>query len=309
MSFTEENLEELLNPDTSDYRLHGKLMLARDYMLYCAERIIPKDSAIVDPLGMLKRYEEVLFGIINLVSIFNEELANRIKGIDKSLNLSQNVIRLGMIATDEPQPFSLANRFLQSFKISAFTSIAGVELQFPDNQKSHINTSVLIEIQTALNRVGGLCGAASRLAKEWWLSNEDVLVIDDFYDPRKVSKTYLDILIANIQSSIISDERVPNNVLKRLDDELEEIRQELRKGKTSWNKVLSRLSQVVMILAALVTIGAGTDEAYQNSLKAFDYVSNQSISIQNDTLNTDMDNKKILPPDSTIVNNNFEDDN
>lgn len=269
--FKESDLNELLDAKKYDHELHQKLEIGREYMLYCSTCIIPRKLLIEDEVGLLKRFEEVFYAIQNIVEIFSPKLSQKINEIESTLCLSQNVVKLGMV-----------NGALIPQSKGKFSKLLGPtphQLELPEKGATSVSSQLLLEIQTALTRLGGMCGSAAREAKEWWYSNEDVFVIDDFYDPRNVSKSYLKILIGNIKQSLKDDPKVPHAVIVKLGDELNNIEKELDKNKTSWNKVLSKISQTVLILAAVVTITANLDDAYNNALKAFHYISKQSISL------------------------------
>lgn len=285
----EEEIEELLDPDHSDYELDAKLEIGRKYMLYCANSLDPSSIKLRDEIGLLKRFEEVFFAIQNIVQIFSSELHERITKIESSLNLSQNVVRLGMVNRRVSSPISFL-RFLSSRTI---------ELQIPESGYKKLSSQLLFDFKTALTRLAGMCGTASREAKRWWQTKEDNFVIEDFYDPRHVSKNYLKILIGEIKTSLQEDDQIPSGVIKQLNTELDEVVNELDKEKTSWNKVFSTVSQTVIVLAAVVTITANLDDAYQNAKKAFEYISNQSVSVPRVPDN----NSKDIPKLSGIIEN------
>jgi hypothetical protein len=269
----QQELENLLDPDSSEYELHVKLEIGRKFMLYCSESIDPDNMLITDEEGFLTRFEEVFFAIQSIVEIFSSELYQRILEIESKLNLSQNIVRLGMLERDLNQIPNLGS-FLKKFLLRYFRKI---KLYMPEDGYITISPQLLLEIKTALTRLAGMCGASSREAKKWWMSNKDVLFIEDFYDPRRISKNYLAELIVKIKDVLEEDPDDPNDVLIRIHYELNFIYKELEKNKTSWNKVISKLSQIVLMLAALVTISAKLDKAYESSVNAFNYISEQSI--------------------------------
>ncbi|MEL7834262.1 hypothetical protein [Fodinibius sp. Rm-B-1B1-1] len=266
----EDNLEKLLNPDRSSYELHPQLKIAQNFMHYCSNSIYPNKIIINDELGLLRRFEEVFYAIQSIVEIFSKELNERISDIESKLNLSQNIVRLGMMR-ESLSP----TRFVLFRKIQS----QDIELQIPESGYKKLNSQLLLDLKTALERLAGMCGAASREAKKWWLTNEDVFVIEDFYDPRHISKNYLKILVGKIKSSLNEDEQIPAGVVKKLTTELDNVVDELESDKTSWNKVFSTLSQTVIVLAAVVTIAANCDEALQNAKTAFEYISSKSVSV------------------------------
>lgn len=269
------DINKLLDPSRNEYEFHDKLILAQKYMTKCANCIYPHYLQVVDKDGLLKRFEEVYLTVKSIVKIFSPELSMRIMNIEESLSLSQNILRLGMLAKEELSKSYHLVDFLKPFEVK----ITSIKLTIPDKGSTKISNQLFLELKTALTRLAGLCGAAARIAKDWWLSNEDVLVIEDFYDPRKVSKGYLTVLVNNIIKSLADNESVPHQVRKQLTTEMNEVLSDLKKRKSSWNNVLSKLSQTMMVLAALITIGANVDEAYENAKEALNYISTQALSI------------------------------
>ncbi|MCW9709073.1 hypothetical protein [Fodinibius salsisoli] len=271
MEFEKGELEELLEANSSDRKLHGKLKIGQRYMLHCSNCFNPNNFSIEDEENLLIRFEEVFYAIQNIVEVFSLKLFEKIAEIESELNLSQNVVKLGMIdGRLRRPPRGTFSKLLLS---------PSHKIEIPEKGTVPLTKQLLLEIQTALARIGGLCAAASREAKEWWYSDEDVFVVEDYYDPRNVSKKYLKRLIDDIKESLHEDPNIPEKVIKKLHSELDDVTRELDKGKPSWNKIVSKVSQTVLVLAAVVTIAANLDDAYENAVKAFNYISQQSITV------------------------------
>ncbi|MDH5718950.1 MAG: hypothetical protein OEZ22_15085 [Spirochaetia bacterium] len=270
------DIEKLLDSNKSAYEFHDALGIGRKYFNKCADCIYPTEIAIIDPDKILNRFEEVYLAIQDIICVFNTELSERISKIETKLDLSQNIVRLGMISSTE---FSKKHLLSNIFKSIEF-NVSSIKLAIPETGQTTLNTELLLELKTALTRLAGLTSVASKFAKDWWRENEDVFVIKDFYDPRKTSKVYLKSLLDNVLSDL---KEKPNNVPEvikiELTKEIEQTIKELDKRKTSWNSVLSKIAQTVMVIGALVAIGANIDDAYENIKKAFNYISTEALAI------------------------------
>jgi hypothetical protein len=276
--FDVQKIDQMLEPPRWDGDFYMKLEAARDYFEACSRCVYPDLVQIVDSQGLLKRFEEVYLAVYALVKDIAPDLAERLQQLESRLNLSQNVVRLSVVATVElVPPGMLAKLGMRFFGVAI--NVSNVALTLPDEQKQKPSQELLLDVQVALRRLAGLAGAGSRRAKEYWLSNEDVLVVDGFYDPRKVAKNTVVIYLTQALRDIESNTSIPGPVVKALQAELGSVIEELGRQKTPWNKVLSRLSQVALLLAALVSASADVDKAYQNVLNALNSISRQAVPI------------------------------
>lgn len=287
MDFKFKELEVLLDPNTPDHQASKKLEIAKRYFQACANCINTEKFFIEDRDGFLLKFEECFFATVQIAEQFNTEICNRIKETEEKLNLSQNAVKLGLLSNRKLRSSSFFNTLFNEIRISSFS------LSLPEQNETRITSQLLLDITTALIRLSNMSGAVSKQAEQWWVKNEDVLIINDLYDPRKINKTHLKKLVEEYKQSIVSiSSTLPGASSEVLENELQDVIDELNKKKTSWNKVLSKISQTILIIAALTTISANVDKAYENGVKVFNYISSRSIEILKSN-----ENKPLLPSD------------
>lgn len=285
---SEEEFARLLKPQSDRYHDYsGTLELGRKYFLAAAGCLDPYKETVIDEHGLLVRFEEVYLAVSRLVNSFSPDLSVRLDAIEKELNLSQNVVRIGVFPPGRVRGMDLRggalSRLVSALVASSFAKAFTVSFK---NEREPISPVVLIDIKTAMIRIAGLVGNAAAVAKDWWYDNGDVLIVEDIYDPRRASKTWLVETLVAMASNI---EAAPNLVPKVRTALLGEVRaaiDELSVPRTPWNKVMSRLSQVTILLAAIVTMIGGVDDVGENLRKAnqlakdaMSYIARQALSI------------------------------
>lgn len=270
--------DKILSPPRQEWDFCNSLENGRDYILRCSDCFYPLHEQVVDKFGLLKRFEEVFLAITNLSRKFNSEITTRMIGIESKLDLSQNVVRLGMLATPDFKNRSIIQSFLYNLA-GANLKFPAVSLTIPDRGAIKAGADLLLEIQTTLTRLAGLTGSVARIARDWWYSSEDVIVVDGYYDPRKANKELISDLLQRVVDLVKKNQSIPVPLKESIARELEESIKDLAKTKAPWNKILSRIAQVVMLLGALVTVGANVDEAYKNMQFAINYISREALAL------------------------------
>jgi hypothetical protein len=262
-------IEIILDPPYVEYEYDDKLTYAKEFMSACADCLNFDDNIVMDTQKLLLRFEEVFLASLKLIEEFNPSLAIRVKEIDSQLQLSHNAVKLSMLSEKYRKPNALEVLLRTLFKITF--EIKGISIDLPDKGRVKLSEDILVEIRAALYRLSGLMSSAAGDAKKWYRENEDVLVVDGFYDPRRIPKKYLLLLLQRAKSSVEKENKIPPSMKEAILTEITDIEEQLKKNKTSWNKVCSKITQVVMLLSALITIGANIDEAYLNVEKAYNY--------------------------------------
>jgi hypothetical protein len=275
--FDLERLDDALDAPRWDGEYEKKLLAIRDYVLACVECIYPESVQVVDSNYLLRRFEEAYLAAAALMRDVDAGLAERLKQLEEELRLSQNVVRLGAVSSKEFVEPSFWSRFARVVTYTA-VPLAGVTLTLRDDEPQKASAAVLLDVRVALTRLAGLLSTGARRAKEEWLSAQDVLVIEGYYDPRRVAKGFVSIQIKKALDSLAASSSLPLPVQQALKKELTAALNELDHYKVPWNKVLSRLTQVMLVLAALVSAGADIDDAYKNVRAAIEYVSRASTS-------------------------------
>jgi len=275
--FTSERLWRLLRPPLGRHEYESKLRLGSDYMQAASDCLEVDRLQVVDPHSLLIRFEEVFLTTNRLVRDFDVGHSSRIEGIEAALNLSQNVVLLGTISPDAQRVQPGLLRRLAGAEVH----LAGVRLSLGEGEPAVLTASSLLEVKTALNRLFGVLGTTAAIAAEWWKLEQDVVVVDGIYDPRRVPKGGVRLLIQYALDAVKAAPDLPDDARDVVVGELENALEELDRGKTPWSRVLSRVTQVTMVLAALVTIAGGVDDASENLVTAYNH-SRQAIELIQD---------------------------
>lgn len=209
---------------------------ARDYFNACAQCIDAGGEKVHDPDGLLCRFEEVFLALRSRIQNLSGDLTTRIDTLDGTHALSQNVVSLGVLAGQSAQARRL--RTLGNIQLRVLWMF--VQTQAPA-EPALLSEGKLHEVKTALIRLAGLMSAASRAAEEYDASVRETLIVDGFYDPRRVSAQRVREMVEDALSEIRGAE-LPEAIRTALQKSLESAADDLNRTGTPWSTVISRVT-------------------------------------------------------------------
>jgi hypothetical protein len=266
----------LLTRVAHEVEFESKLGLAERYFRYSAECIHIARPQIVDPAGHLARFEEVFLSVVQLLDELNDELSTRAREIEGKYDLSQNVVRLSMVAN-----LKLRGRsdVLSSIATLLIRGTLGVDLkvELPDKGEVPVTQPILIAIRGALTRLASVVNAGKRDADRVFREGLDTAIVEDYFDPRRIARAAVIHHLEIARKNLLSLEGVPDNVRAGIDREIGVILTQLRRPAPSWGTVFSKLTQVAVMVGGLTAFGAQIDECYANIKRAVDIVATSSL--------------------------------
>lgn len=260
------------DPPESDDRPRY-LQTARKYLAATAETLQIGERRISDPQNLLRRFEEVFLATIAILDQVSPPVAERARAIESELDLSQNLVRISFHRGHSIRNWTLQVRLLSFLGIDF--PIPRVTL--PNRGEVRVDPDLMVEFRSALHRLSAVVATAQREAERLKRDREDILHLGGVFDPERVSKEYVTHFINRAIKSLQDHQEIPAAVRDSMVESLVDISRDLGERETPWNRVFSKLPQVAWVLAALVTIGANVDDAYDNVRRALDFIGQSSV--------------------------------
>ena len=266
--FTATDLDKILAASAPGRNYSEALALIAAYLTAAAECIDPRHEIVVDPQSLLIRFEEVLLITFRMLREVAPDYATRLGEIDDKLNLSQNVVMLGSIALAErpPAPPALVRALSNVLRMTGEKTLA---LSLPDQEPQPLSFKGLLDIKTALNRMAGLVKATITAAKEWYDHSEEEIVVEGIYEPHRIRRDHVRTVLAELKNTIEASPDIPQHAKAKLLRQLFYATLEVDRATPPWSKIMSRLVNITMVLAATVTVIGGLDDASENLQAAY----------------------------------------
>ena len=261
----------------SHYRSDSdRLKTAKLFMWGCANSL--KERA--DPMHHLQRFEECYTVALMLVDAYDQDLSAKIKQIEQSANLLENI---GKIAAGEDED-GCFDRLLP--RRSLFFGVrGGCQLRIGGSDVL-FTAETSTNLQGALARLAGLCGVGAVVAVEFERHSSDVFRVDGFYDPQHTPRQILVSLLTNALENLDQYDGLPEASKKQLVGELETVIRDVRSPRPGWTRVIASTVQITLLLAALINATANAPKALENAhafmKQASDLIASRSIEFGHD---------------------------
>jgi len=246
------------------------LDVASEFFKDCSSAINADSMSVQAQQGPIEEFEKVFYRTTTIIREFVQaspsNILSDVYAVEQTLSLRQHLAVLSALARQGKLRF-------RERKIHVLTPVLDLLLPRFGKKVAHsvsYNSDQFLNFSVGLQRIAQLVSVAGAEASTKLVHEDETLVYHDYFDLDKCNKPevirLIHAAIQEIQASISLNPQQKTSILS----ELGSVSSELGKAKPRWGRILAKLPQVIVFVAAVTSMIADSSQAAANLRKAWE---------------------------------------